>query len=97
MNPLTAKKAAIKENNMLLLKAMNIPIQLHKGIEKKLDISHQPTNIQELAQPEHQRNNYETKVITLTLLYNISMRYTWKTRDTNYFIYRWRMASSFYR
>ena len=77
-------RSAIKENNMLtaLLKAMNIPIQLHKGIEKKLDISHQPTNIQELAQPEHQRNNYETEVITLTLLYNISMRYTWKARDT---------------
>ena len=84
MNPLTAKKAAIKENNMLtaLLKAMNIPIQLHKGIEKKLDISHQPTNIQELAQPEHQRNNYETEGIHSLYYITFQSRYTWKTRDT---------------
>ena len=94
MNPLTAKKAAIKENNMLtaLLKAMNIPIQLHKGIEKKLDISYQPTNIQELAQPEHQRNNYETEVITLTLLYNISVAI--HMEDSRYKGLEWQVISN---
>ena len=73
MNPLTAKKATIKENNML-------------------DISHQPTNIQELAQPEHQRNNYETEVITLTLLYNISVAI--HMEDSRYKGLEWQVISN---